>query len=115
MTDLQAVPGASSDADSLWPAHWTEEAIAAVETVLEAASAADSTFSGGPWAALMSVGEMLTTTAALEEIARAANYASTGSTGQPVLHWAVAEARQTRAVATATLARMRGAEDAERG
>ena len=105
---LQAVPDSASDA-AVWPDHWSDEAVEAVEVVLEASPNLD----GAAYVSLLSAAELLTAAHELDELARAAGYLSTGSQGQLVLHPAATEARQRRQAATAILARL--GDDADAG
>jgi hypothetical protein len=88
--------------DVAFPDHWSEEAVAAAEVILDESP----DLSGAAWALLMSIGEQLTAAAAQEEIARAAGWVTTGSTGQIVAHPSAIAAHSARTAANAMIARL---------
>lgn len=100
-------PDAVENNPITWPTHWSEEACAAAEVVLHALP----DLCGAAWAALMSVGELLTVAAAHERIARGADYLATGAAGHLVTHPAAVEARLARTSANATLVRLVAPDD----
>lgn len=84
------------------PASWTD---AARETFREVLTARPD-LAGPELAALEQACGLVTTADELDAIARAAAYAAVGSTGQEILHPAVAEARLQRTAAAGILARL---------
>jgi hypothetical protein len=88
--------------ETRYPAHWTDSAIDAIETVLEAQPDLD----GPAFAALAQAAELISTADALDEVARAANFVIMGSKGQPAKHPALGEARLARSAAATILGRL---------
>lgn len=87
-----------------YPDHWTAAARDAVEEVLDVRPE----LSGADLASLREAAELITAADALGQVARAAGYVATGSTGQPVTHPAQVEARLSRTAAASILARLVG-------
>lgn len=92
--------------DLTLPEHFTDEARDLVEGFLDDLDD-DAEVDALSWGALIQAGELISTADRLDEVARAADYMTTGSQGQEVLHPAIAEARQARSTAASTLARLR--------
>lgn len=85
-----------------FPDHWTPAARDAFEVVMDARPA----LGGAEFAALTEAANLITTADALDAVARAAAYMSTGAAGQPVLHPAVSAATTARTAAATVLARL---------
>ncbi len=94
------------EGDLTLPEHFTDEARDLVEGFLDDLDD-DTDVDALTWGALIQAGTLISTADALDEVARAADYMTTGSQGQEVLHPAIAEARQARSTAASTLARLR--------
>lgn len=84
------------------PADWSAGACDLVGEVLD--ERAD--LAGADLAALWQVGSLVTAADALDAVARAAGYVSTGSTGQTITHPAAVESRLARTAAAGILARL---------
>lgn len=102
MTEAYAEPD-----DLGLPDHLTDEARDLVSGVLEDLDESGEEPDALTWGALLQAAELISTADRLDEVARAADYMATGSQGQKVLHPAVAESRQARAAAAATITRLR--------
>lgn len=85
-----------------YPAHWSGEAIDAFDTVIGQREDLD----GAEFAALTQAAELISQASALDEVARAAGYVSTGSARQVVTHPAQIESRLARSKAADVLARL---------
>lgn len=88
------------------PEHFTGEARDLVEGVLD--DLGDDDPDAYTWAALMQVGELISTADRLDEIARDADYMATGSQGQQVIHPATQQARTARVEGGKILVSLRG-------
>lgn len=93
------------------PDHWSTDAVDLFETVAEERPS----LTGEDVASLVHACELTTTADRLDEVARRAEFVATGSTGQEILHPAVAESRQARAAAARILAALRPVDGAEHG
>lgn len=90
------------------PDHLTEEARDLVSGVLDDLDEAGEEPDAYLWGALMQAAELISTADRLDEIARGAGYASTGSSGQEILHPAIPQARTARVEAGKILTALRG-------
>jgi hypothetical protein len=99
----------NEDTDDLdLPDHFSEEARDLVSGVLADLDEAGEEPDAYLWAALLQAGELISTADRLDEIARAAEYVTTGSQGQEVLHPAVPQARTARVEAGKIVLGLRG-------
>lgn len=89
-----------SDLD--FPEHWSPAARDLVENVLDARPDLD----GREFEALVQAATLTTTADALDDVARAAGYMTTGSQGQPVAHPATVESRLARTAVAQIMARL---------
>lgn len=96
----EAAPAALAEWDL--PDHWTPSVRDLFAEVLDERP----DLSGADLASLEQACELATAADALGEVARAAGYVTTGSTGQVVAHPAQVEARLARTAAAAVLARL---------
>lgn len=94
-------PDASAQAPDL-PEDWTSSASGTFEAILEERPDLSATEEAALWEACC----LISAADRLDEVARAAGYVSTGSTGQVVAHPAVVEARLARTAAATILARL---------
>ncbi len=85
-----------------FPEHWTEAARDAFLVVMEARP----NLAGAEYAALAEAANLISTADGLDVVAREAAFMSLGSSGQPVLHPAVAASTTARAAAATILARL---------
>jgi hypothetical protein len=107
MTDTPDTPPGAAPL----PDHWTPDAVDLWETVVEERP----DLSGEDVGSLVQACELTSTADALDEVARAAGYVSTGSTGQTVAHPCAVESRQARTSAARILNGLRRAPAAEHG
>ena len=90
------------------PEHLTEEARDLVSGVLDDLDEAGEEPDAYTWGALMQAAELISTADRLDRIARDADYVSTGSQGQEVLHPAIPQARTARVEAGKIIVALRG-------
>lgn len=88
------------------PEHFTDEARDLVKGVLE--DLGDEEPDAYLWSALMQAGELISSADSLDEITRAADYVTTGSQGQEILHPGVQAARTARVEAGKIILGLRG-------